>query len=48
MHGASDSRQTDLKSEAQSFCLTNMSITSLIGCAMGVAAIFWLCILAVL
>ena len=48
MRGASDPRQSELKPERRRFCLTNMSITSQIGCAAGLSAILWLCILAVL
>ncbi len=48
MSGVSNQKQPELIKAKQSFCLTNMSLTSLTGCALGASAILWLCILVVL
>lgn len=48
MRGESDYQEADLTAAKPGFCLTNMSITSLVACAVVASAVLWLCILAVL
>ncbi|KNG95412.1 hypothetical protein [Pseudaestuariivita atlantica] len=48
MRGADDHQQPDLTHERQSFCLTNMSIATLVLGALVVSAVLWLGIWAVL
>jgi hypothetical protein len=48
MRGESDYQEPDSSTAKPSFCLTGMSVTSLIGCAVAASVVLWLCILAVL
>ncbi|MEL7464828.1 MAG: hypothetical protein AAFN79_12215 [Pseudomonadota bacterium] len=48
MDGASDLERNKPETIRSGFCLTGMSLASLLGCALGASAALWLCILAVL
>jgi len=48
MREANEPEQRGLTAYQQSFCLTNLSTASLIGCALAVSALLWLGIWAVL
>ena len=48
MHGASEPGETEQRPTGRSFCLTELSTISLIGCALAASLLLWLAILAVL
>ena len=48
MREANDPELPELTLYRQSFSLTNLRTASLIGCALAVSALLWLCIWAVL
>ena len=48
MRDASEQRRTWQRPVARGFCLTNMSVSALVGCAGVASAFLWLCIWAVL
>lgn len=48
MCDANDQDGLAISQAQQGFCLTNMSITSLVGCALGASTALRVCILAVL
>ena len=48
MRGESDYQEADLTRAKPGFCLTEMSVTALIGFALAASAVLWLCILAVI
>ena len=48
MREANDPDQPELTPFRQGLCLSNLSTVSLIGAALAVSVLFWLCIWAVL
>lgn len=48
MRAKSDPTHTGPRPDGHSFCLTNMSLVSLIACAIGLSLVLWLCVWAVL
>jgi len=48
MRGAKDPDQPARVSRWQSFCFTNLSTVTLVGSAMAVSVVLWLCIWAVI